>query len=91
MATTPFGIPVVSNPEMMQVSVPGALLQVTDLLAPVAAGPAATVIEDTSLVEYVRVHSSDAGETDPAVLTERSRLPELPSVPEPDDKLKLTL
>ena len=49
--TTPFGMVAAFKPETMHLEIPGLVAQVTDLLAPVATGPAAIVTEEKSTVE----------------------------------------
>jgi hypothetical protein len=51
VATTPLGIVPAFNPDTMHLEIPALVAQVTDLLAPVAAGPAAIVSEEKSTVE----------------------------------------
>ena len=60
-ATTPFAIAVEFNPHTTHVELPTALLHESDLPAAVATGPAATLMKEKSVLEYVRVHWSAAG------------------------------
>jgi len=61
VTTTPFGIVLAFRPLNRQVYEPFVPKQVRDLDAPVALGPAVTVIAVKSVGEYENVHSSPAG------------------------------
>lgn len=51
VATTPLGIVASFKPDTMHREIPALEVQVTDLLAPVATGPAAIVMDEKSTVE----------------------------------------
>jgi hypothetical protein len=62
-ATTPLAIGVALGPDSTQIREPAVLLQDTYLFAAAAAGPAVTVAEEKSKVEYLSVQSSEAAES----------------------------
>lgn len=62
-ATMPLGIGAALGPDTTQVTEPELLLQKTVLFAAAAAGPAATVADEKSTVEYLSVHSTEAAES----------------------------
>ena len=61
VATTPFAMVVEFKPHTTHVEAPIPLLHESDLLAAVVTGPAATLTEETSVLEYASVHWIAAG------------------------------
>lgn len=86
VARTASGIVLSFNPQAMHVAVPAEVTQVTDLPVPEAPAPAATLMDEKSVVEYPSVHSADAGKS-PVAFKVRLRDTVLPGAAAPDDRL----
>jgi len=76
---------VVFGPDSTQFSKPAVILQKRDLLAAVAAGPAATVADEKSMVEYSSVHSTEAAGSPVEPFRLRLRLIVDPGFAEPEE------
>ena len=65
-------------------------MHTTDFPAAVAAAPALTAIEETSVVEYPTVNSTAAGVTDPVALMAKLRLTLAPRAAVPEARLRFS-
>jgi len=84
-AITPLGMVDSFIPHAMHDTVPALFPQETVFDAPVAALPAATVTDEKSVVEYVRVHC--AAPTPPGEFMDKFNCTVEPGVPEPELRL----
>jgi hypothetical protein len=91
VAATPFTIVLAFRPQSMHDMPPVTGLQMRDLPAAVAAGPAVMVADEMSAVEYLRVHAMAEGRSVPVVARETLRGTVSPGRPAPEERLKLTL
>lgn len=84
VATTPLAIVVALGPDRTQITDPGCGLHDRDLFAAVAAGPAENVAAEKSAVEYLRVHSSEAGGSLAGFVRFRFKVRLAPALAEPE-------
>ncbi len=90
VAATPFAIVAAFMPQSMQLTPPEMGLQIMDLPAAVATGPAAMVTDATSAPAYFSVHATAEGRSVPVVASATLRGTVSPGRPLPEDRVRLT-
>ncbi|SRR5579864_2129873 len=89
VAITPLPIVVSLRPNNTQLEAPEPVLQDTDLLAAVAAGPAATLIDVKSTDEYAMVHCTAAGRDAPVEFSARFNVTLPPGTAVADERVSV--